>query len=128
LALSQTKCPAPDVPEDPGKKKFKNKWFYIWLLLNLVLSLKYQFKTIVMVSTVKLPNGFSSVHMPEVNENYFAVYHSENWFGTKKKVWVAGFNESTKTARPTHGYFPPHKTGNKIGKFFKSIEYNWIYS
>ncbi len=65
--------------------------------------------------------------MPSISEKYFAIYHNEIGFGGGiDSIWVAGYNEATKKARPTHGYFAPHKTGKKLKKHFNSIGFDWM--
>lgn len=69
--------------------------------------------------------------MPNIHPNYFAVYHKECGYNEQFKntdTWVAGYNTETKTARPTHGYFPTHSTGLSMKKFFTKIGYTFNYS
>lgn len=87
------------------------------------------------VTSIKLPKGF--VCIPNVpnytiqmyEDSQFYIYHMEFGYNTGKEqfekelMWVATYNETTKIARPTHGFFPPHPTGKKLKKYFESINY-----
>lgn len=55
------------------------------------------------------------------------VFHKEVGYGGEIEwTWVATVNHEKKQARPTHGYFCPHKTGNKLKKYFTKIGYEFI--
>jgi hypothetical protein len=81
-----------------------------------------------MESDIKLPKGFttSPTKMKSGDETQFVVMHKEIGYDRKfEQRGVAYYNTETKIARPFHGYFPQHPTGIKMGKFFKSIGYEW---
>ena len=46
--------------------------------------------------------------------------------GKPTRTMVGTINDKTKQVRPTHGYFPPHKTGNKIKIYAKAVGYDFI--
>ena len=79
-----------------------------------------------MEGPLTLPKGFSSILIEEPEEDTVKVIHKEVGYGGEKEDrLVAFYHTESKVARPVHGYFPPHPTGKKLGKFFKSVGYEW---
>jgi hypothetical protein len=58
----------------------------------------------------------------ESNPNEIMGY--EPYFG--KDVITGFINHESKTIRPAHGYFPPHRYGVENRKYAKDLGYNFI--
>jgi len=59
-----------------------------------------------------LPHGYY------LKDNKIYKGMSDNPLRKHKPVWVATIYEQYGQVCPTHGYFPPHYTGNKLQKHF----------
>ena len=63
-----------------------------------------------------------SVKLSKINPNEIMGY--EPYFG--KEVVTGFINHESKTIRPTHGYFPPHRHGVENVKYAKDLGYKFI--
>jgi hypothetical protein len=54
------------------------------------------------------------------------IEHREMFFGEKTWLKVCSLDLKLKIAIPSHGYFPPHKTGVKLKKYFDKIGINYL--